>query len=805
MSPSQEHSYDNNQEELPQFESTSSTTVTASENRKSRIRQSQQQIRENNASIPATNLAELRRQRWMLQGQRRTNTVNNNNNNNNTAAQNQNQNEGETAPTKTKTATTTTPARTRNTARSANNDRVPESPGKTSAISASINMTDNSPGSRWSKLSRLQRRPNVINERQSSTATNATAATALIRNTALGSTRSDASKLTKAGKDGMSSGSTTSLSRTKDNSYEGLQSNHNRSISGRDSSTVGPSWKPNRTNINNGNGNRSAMWKEDEKTDKMGYGMGGRILRTEYSSDYDMDDISKADRSRHSTHSVDGPSHSQHNDGNDFLISARYNNNNNNSSAMPSNGLNNNVMGTKRIDDDDRTFDYGDRDDDSNGGTSFARRRREAEQRRSRLAQSNDLGSNSNSIMYNNHAGQSIHQGGGSVMENNGEPKLLSKEEMEHFTTKDNPALRLGAGVAAVATVGLAFSLPAGLLIGVAAGGLGFGYMQIPEEERSKIQVRAEKAMNSFQEKACDASEAMTSSCLTTYEDSGVAEHVPQCLPSHITDQLVPHCPTGTTTKSENLFNSTGGPTINAAQMNGSHHGGVNILEHPAASPMGPLVEQKAAPMSHHERMRTKKVACLRNARILPIAQIHGLDPSSQPRAWLDVVASANTSNDQKIEAMEEILLSAKDKRRAKVFLDEGILDYIIWTLSRYLEKLEVVGKKTDWAFPEITRNERTAAKLAALCCVTLGKAHCAAIHTEGDLLLMSMYERGTVPEERQVAQMLHEVPHHARVTKISDPTIVEPSKEVFAPRQLSLAQAEELAGSIKAVAEGRL
>jgi len=576
--------------------------------------------------------------------------------------------------------------------------------------------------------------------------------------------------------------------------YEALQTNYNPSTSGRDSG-VGPSWKPNRANIN---GNRNAVWKEDEKSDKMGYGLGGRILRTEYSSDYDMDDISKADRSRHSTHSVDGP-HST--DVNDFFISARYNSNNG-AGAMTGSAL-------KRIDDDERTFDYGDRDDDSNGGTSFARRRREAEQRRTLLAPSNDLSSNNNnnnnSIMYNNQLGQSIHQTGGSVMENNGEPKLLSKEEMEHFTqSKDNPTLRLSAGVAAVATVGLAIAGPAGLLVAVAAGGLGFGFMQIPEEERNKIQVRAEKAMNNLQEKACDASEAMTSSCLTTYEDSGVAEHVPQCLSSHITEQLVPNCPTGQTSKSDNLFNSTGA-AINATQMNGPHVSSANLPEHPNASQMGSLMEQKAAPMSHSERMRNKKVACLRNVRILPIAQIHGLDPSSQSRAWLDVVASANTSNDQKNEAMEEILLSAKDKRRAKVFLDEGILDYIIWTLSRYLEKLEVVGKKTDWAFPEITPNEKSAANLAALCCVTLGKAHCAAIHTEGDLLLMSMYERGTVPEERQVAQMLHEVPHHARVTKISDPTIVEPSKEVFAPRQLTLAQAEELARSIKAVADGRM
>lgn len=187
---------------------------------------------------------------------------------------------------------------------------------------------------------------------------------------------------------------------------------------------------------------------------------------------------------------------------------------------------------------------------------------------------------------------------------------------------------------------------------------------------------------------------------------------------------------------------------------------------------------------------------------ILSAGQIHGLDPSAQPRAWLDVVASANTTNEEKHEAMEEILILAKDKRRARIFLDEGILDYIVWTLSRYLEKVNANEKK-EWANAEITPSERSAAKLAASCCMTLGKAHCAAIHTEGDLLLMSLYERGNVPEERQVAQMLHEVPHHTRITKTADPTVIEPSKEVFALKQLSLPQAEELAVSVKAVADG--
>lgn len=177
----------------------------------------------------------------------------------------------------------------------------------------------------------------------------------------------------------------------------------------------------------------------------------------------------------------------------------------------------------------------------------------------------------------------------------------------------------------------------------------------------------------------------------------------------------------------------------------------------------------------------------------------------AQPRAWLGVVASANTSWDEKNEAMEEILILAKDKRRARILLEEGILDYILWVTGRYLEKSNYNPGENKWKFPDLTPNERMAARQAAVCCVTLGKAHCAAIHTEGDLLLMSLYDRGIVPEERQVAQMLHEVPHHVRITKTNDPTIVDPSKEVFAYRELDLAQAEELAKNVMSVAEGKL
>ena len=46
----------------------------------------------------------------------------------------------------------------------------------------------------------------------------------------------------------------------------------------------------------------------------------------------------------------------------------------------------------------------------------------------------------------------------------------------------------------------------------------------------------------------------------------------------------------------------------------------------------------------------------------MPVTQIHALEPQSQPKAWLDVMASANTTADEKNEALEEIVILAKDK-----------------------------------------------------------------------------------------------------------------------------------------------
>ena len=89
-----------------------------------------------------------------------------------------------------------------------------------------------------------------------------------------------------------------------------------------------------------------------------------------------------------------------------------------------------------------------------------------------------------------------------------------------------------------------------------------------------------------------------------------------------------------------------------------------------------------------------------------------------------------------------------------------------------------------------------------ANCCVALGKAHCAAVHTEGDLLLMSAYSRGSVPIERQLAQMLFEVPHHLSSYGAGARGHHQFEAE-FTLTELSMQQAEDLASSIKALNDG--
>jgi hypothetical protein len=416
--------------------------------------------------------------------------------------------------------------------------------------------------------------------------------------------------------------------------------------------------------------------------------------------------------------------------------------------------------------DDERTFDYGEWDDRDDGSVTYEQRK-EA-QRKAKEA-----------------------KGRGFVADTTS--PLLNTEDVSYYRqTLDTPAAKITVGIVAAGTVGCLMLGPVGLLVGAAVVGIGVGAMQIPEEQREHVKNKAVKAVHQAHESAVNASEAISTSCAASCHDLGCVEHFPGDVKDFFENP---------TTTVENS-NNDGATKQRTDRSTGDTGPGLSVDGRKPAS----LSNQSPS------KMGKRRAACLRNgkdllslfwnshftlflttvllaclpARIIPVDQIHSLEPSLQPRAWLDVMASANTTRDEKSEGIEEILILAKDKRHARFFLEEGILDSIMWIITRCGDS----GEQQD-------AQEYAHAKLAAQCCVTLGKAHCALVHTEGDLQLMSLYERGLVPEERQMAQMIHEVPHHVQVA-------LSATEEVFVLKQIPMTQAEELAQSIMALANGQ-
>jgi hypothetical protein len=238
------------------------------------------------------------------------------------------------------------------------------------------------------------------------------------------------------------------------------------------------------------------------------------------------------------------------------------------------------------MDDDDRTFDYGDRDDDSNGSASYATRRRKEAERRARDA-------------------ASVSEAKGTELapdaNDTGESPLINKDDVEHYTKSlDTPAMKIGAGVVGAATVGCFCLGPVGLLVGAAAVGIGVGMMQIPEAERNNLQAKAQKAMSDFHDKAVDASDTLSSSCAATYNDSGVAEHLPQCLSGSET-VIKDH----DSTRSDKVRGgATDGSSVKGAPKPSSLPGPQQELGNPSA------------PAQNNDRLRNKKVAYLRNGEL---------------------------------------------------------------------------------------------------------------------------------------------------------------------------------------------
>ena len=124
--------------------------------------------------------------------------------------------------------------------------------------------------------------------------------------------------------------------------------------------------------------------------------------------------------------------------------------------------------------------------------------------------------------------------------------------------------------------------------------------------------------------------------------------------------------------------------------------------------------------------------------RVVPLSQIHSLRPSLQPRAWLDVMASAHTTRDDKNEAMQEILILAKDKEISRWFLEEGILDSLMFILSNYFRNyssflrgetptMMTEGEKEEPFKSYKVGGNHFVIKISSQLLRALGKARCAA------------------------------------------------------------------------------
>lgn len=309
------------------------------------------------------------------------------------------------------------------------------------------------------------------------------------------------------------------------------------------------------------NSSRLDNWPQEEKSDKAA--AIPRVFQTESSSDYDTDgDMSKNSRQ---SQILDGPSHSQVTDVNDFFTQSKY---------PPTN---------RRMDDDERTFDYGDRDDASNASGSFAVRQR-------RVLDPPPEPSSSKEWKEATDAEPS---------------SLLNKDDVEHYTKSfGSPAMKVGVGVIGAFTVGCIVLGPAGLLAGAAIVGLGVGAMQIPDKERQKIQAKVQKTVRKVHAKALDATESLSNSCVTTYEESGVAEHLPPCL-SLATD-----------TGAKDNESTRSDKRIPGAVPDESKIQSNNNAKASGASPTAQDPNHaRSEPISGFDRPRNKKVACLRNGK----------------------------------------------------------------------------------------------------------------------------------------------------------------------------------------------
>jgi YL1 nuclear protein len=184
------------------------------------------------------------------------------------------------------------------------------------------------------------------------------------------------------------------------------------------------------------------------------------------------------------------------------------------------------------------------------------------------------------------------------------EGPFLVQDDVEHYRKAvDTPLSRTVVGVAVAATTGCLVLGPVGLLVGAAAVGIIVGYMQIPAEERHNMNKKASEAIHNLQDSALSASDTLSNQCASTYQNSGVADHVPlelqKCCRSFAADiEQVTHFRDYTKMPDDNI---TAKASSDVVQPGGED------------DPAAPRTSPTMAASSRNNSTKRTKVACLRS------------------------------------------------------------------------------------------------------------------------------------------------------------------------------------------------
>ncbi len=243
----------------------------------------------------------------------------------------------------------------------------------------------------------------------------------------------------------------------------------------------------------------------------------------------------------------------------------------------------------------------------------------------------------------------------------------------------NKPNVKTALGVAAAATIGAAILGPVGVLVGAASVGIGIGVMQIPEEQRSNAASHASTSLEKARAVALDISESMGKSCARMYEKE-TGKDPKDALGDVVPDEIMDRCCSlgKEDEQKDGIISLDGGGTVDLPPSPIAS-GGQHRLRSMTGEAFGDEFISQSLSMGEKRDIMmpdnaiTRRAACGRVGRVVPLGQIHSLRPSLQPRAWLDVMASAYTTRDDKNEAMQEILILAKDKEISRWFLEVSL------------------------------------------------------------------------------------------------------------------------------------